>query len=177
MMKKYQLILISTLLCTALYAFKTKHSDHTFKRADYLKTVSTKDGEKLFLKHADEALTAIEQGAGKLSIKGVAIVIFVPGDTTKTWISKMKIVGQMKKGTSNLLAVAYSKAAEMADTYQDSGSGIRPPMKGEFGYQGGVIKKVNGGYVYGVFSGGSPVQDKEAATSGAELLASYFGQK
>lgn len=177
MMKRHQLILTGILLCTALYAFKSQPANNTAKHTNYLKTSAADNGEKLFLKHADEALAAIEQGAGKLSIKGVAVVVFIPGDTTKAWISKMKVVGLMKKGTSNLLGVAYSKASEMADTYQDSGSGVRPPMKGEYGYQGGVIKKVSAGYICGVFSGGSPAQDKEAAASGVELLAKYFDQK
>jgi len=164
-MKKYCFILMSLLLCGALFSFTTK-----------LKS-NPADGEKLFMKHADEALSVIEQGAGKLSIKGVAIVMFIPGDSTKSWVSKMKVAGQMKKGTSNLLGVASSKAAEMADTYQDSGSGVRPPLKGEYGYKGGVIKKVSSGYIMAVFSGGSPDQDKEAAAGGAELLAKYFDVK
>lgn len=138
---------------------------------------SAKDGEKIFLKHANDALSAIEQGAEKLSIKGVAMVMFLPGDSTTSWISKMKIVGQMKKGKSNLLGVASSKAAEMADTYHDSGSDIRPPLKGEYGYKGGVIRKINRGYIMAVFSGGSPDQDKEAATAGMEVLAKYFEPK
>jgi len=101
-------------------------------------------------------------------------VVYVPGDSTRSWISKMKVVGLMKKGSSNLLGVASTKAAEMADTYQDSGSGIRPPLRGEYGYKGGVIKKVSSGYIMAVFSGGSPDQDKEAATNGAQLLVRYF---
>jgi len=163
-MKKYQAVLTILLTAVLFSAFKTP-------------SPKASDGEKIFLKHADEALSAIEQKAGKLSIKGVAIVIFVPGDTVKAWTSKMKVVGLMKKGTSNLLGVASSKASEMADTYQDSGSGVRPPLKGEYGYKGGVIRKVNQGYIMAVFSGGSPDQDKEASTDGAELLAKYFDSK
>jgi hypothetical protein len=177
-MNKYHFILISFLLCGLLCAFVPKVSHNNEKQPNYKTQAEVyykpDNGEKLFLKHADDALSAIEQGAGKLSIKGVAIVMFVPGDTVKSWLSKMKIVGQMKKGTSNLLGVACSKAAEMADTYQDSGSGVRPPLKGEYGYKGGVIKKVSTGYIMAVFSGGSPDQDKEAATGGAELLLKYF---
>ncbi|QKJ28734.1 hypothetical protein HQ865_02825 [Mucilaginibacter mali] len=160
-MKRSQLPIVCFLLLATLCAFTLKQD-------------KTEKDEQVFFKHADEALSAIEQGAGKLNIKGVAIVMFVPGDSVRSWVSKMKIVGQMKKGSSNLLGVASAKAAEMADTYQDSGSGIRPPLKGEYGYKGGVMKKVRSGYVMAVFSGGSPDQDKEAATGGAELLAKYF---
>jgi hypothetical protein len=173
-MKKHQVIL-TILLTAVLFSSFTIKPFH--KNPIAHKAAKANDGEKIFLKHADDALLAIEQKAGKLSIKGVAIVIFVPGDTVKAWVSKMKVVGQMKKGTSNLLGVASSKASEMADTYQDSGSGIRAPLKGEYGYKGGVIKKLSIGYIMAVFSGGSPDQDKEAATDGAELLAKYFDSK
>ncbi|MES2277663.1 MAG: hypothetical protein V4592_16680 [Bacteroidota bacterium] len=176
-MKKHQLILICVALCSLFFSFTSKSNNHRVKIAVRYAALPLQDREKVFLKHADEALNAIEQGAGKLSIKGVAMVMFAPGDSIKSWTSKMKVVGQMKKGISNLLGVASSKASEMADTYQDSGNGIRPPMKGEYGYQGGVIRKVSSGYIMAVFSGGSPAQDKEAATAGAELLAKYFDSK
>lgn len=171
-MKKRQVILTILLAAVLFSAFTAK----PFCKNRIAHKLAN-DGEKIFLKHADDALSAIEQKAGKLSIKGVAIVIFVPGDTVKAWVSKMKVVGQMKKGASNLLGVASSKASEMADTYQDSGSGVRPPLKGEYGYKGGVIKKINAGYIMAVFSGGSPDQDKESATDGAELLVKYFESK
>lgn len=161
MMKQYLLALMGIALFGILCAFAPK-------------TNNAAKGEKIFLKHADDALAAIEQGAVKLNIKGVALVVYIPGDSTRSWVSKMKVVGLMKKGSSNLLGVASTKAAEMADTYQDSGSGLRPPLRGEYGYKGGVIKKVSSGYIMAVFSGGSPDQDKEAATSGAQLLAQYF---
>ncbi|MEO6523156.1 MAG: hypothetical protein ABIN91_15850 [Mucilaginibacter sp.] len=163
-MKNYWFALPGLLLCILLFSFTSKHGQ---------KIVNI-NGEKIFLKHADDALAAIEQGALKLSIKGVAIVVFIPGDSTRSWVSKMKVVGLMKKGSSNLLGVASTKAAEMADTYQDSGSGIRPPLKGEYGYKGGLIRKVGSGYIIAVFSGGSPDQDKEAANNGAELFSIYF---
>ncbi|MDA3891808.1 MAG: hypothetical protein PF517_09110 [Salinivirgaceae bacterium] len=66
----------------------------------------------------------MEQTAQKMSIKGVAVVAFVQGDSALTWVSKMKIVGTLSNGNDNRLAIAYSKAAEMATTYQNSGSGI-----------------------------------------------------
>ena len=33
----------------------------------------------------------------------------------------------------------------MAETLKDSGSGVRPPMIGEYGWQGGVIAKAEHG--------------------------------
>jgi hypothetical protein len=131
-------------------------------------------GEKIFIKNADKCLTLIEQSAQKLSIKGVAVIAFIPGDTTESWISKMKVVGNLTTGTANLLAIANSKASEMADTHLDSGSRIRVPKSGEFGYQGGVIKKVNSGYIIAVFSGGSGQEDLEVAKKGLDLLSKYY---
>jgi uncharacterized protein GlcG (DUF336 family) len=105
----------------------------------------------------------------------VAVVAFIPGNATKSWISKMKVVGALTDGTANFLAIANSKAAEMADTYKDSGSSPRKPMLGEFGYQGGVVKKVNSGYILAVFSGGSGEQDAEVANEGLDWLYKYYG--
>jgi uncharacterized protein GlcG (DUF336 family) len=86
----------------------------------------------------------------------------------------MKMVGTLQNGSANFLAVAYSKAAEMADTYKNSGSGEREPMHGEFGYQGGLIKKVRTGYLLTVFSGATGEQDTEIARKGMEAISWYF---
>ena len=47
----------------------------------------------------------------------------------------MIVVGKFIKDDTNLLAVVYTKAAEMADTLKDSGSGVRPKKKAENGWQ------------------------------------------
>jgi hypothetical protein len=47
-------------------------------------------------------------------------------------------------------------------------------MRGEYGYIGGVIRKVKGGYVLGAFSGGKGEDDAAAAKMGVEWLASKF---
>ncbi len=131
-------------------------------------------GEKTFFKQADESLALIEQAAQKISIKGVAIIAFIPGDLTTMWISKMKVVGNLTTESANLLGIAYTKASEMADTHLDSGSGIRKILSGELGYKGGLIKKVNSGYILAVFSGGSGEQDLEVAKTGLDWLSKYF---
>jgi hypothetical protein len=82
----------------------------------------------------------------------------------------MKVVGNLTNVKSNYLAIACSKAAEMADTHKDSGTGVRPPLAGEFGYQGGLIKKVSGGYILAVFSGGKSEEDLVAAKKGLDWL-------
>lgn len=127
-------------------------------------------GEKTFLKHANQSLALIEQAAQKISIKGVAIIAFIPGDVTQSWTSKMKVVGHLTNDKANLLGIASTKAAEMADTHLDSGSGIREIYSGELGYKGGLIKKVKSGYILAVFSGGSSEQDLEVAKIGLEWL-------
>lgn len=130
--------------------------------------------EKIFFKHADQCLVLIEQAAQKISIKGVAIIAFIPGDVTQSWVSKMKVVGHLTNGKSNLLGIAYTKASEMADTHRDSGSGVREILSGELGYKGGLIKKVNSGYLLAVFSGGKSEQDLELAKIGLDYLLKFY---
>ncbi|WP_158799010.1 hypothetical protein [Pedobacter sp. L105] len=163
MKKKYSLYFPIVLILTLFCSFK----------GDL--TVPREKGEKIFLKHADDALSVIAKTAGELKIQGVAMVIFIPGDSVRSWISKMEVVGHLRRGNYNMLAYAGSKVAEMADTYKDSGSGIRPPIKGEYGYPGGVIMKVSSGYLMTVFAGGeSSDDDKAAATAGLNFLSQFF---
>jgi hypothetical protein len=126
---------------------------------------------------ADTALAAMAKRADELKIKGAAVVAYIEGDTTKAWSSKMVVVGALKnvpteknKG-ANLLAIAYSKAAEMAETLKDSGNAGRPPMTGETGWQGGLIKKGRTGYLIAAFSGGPSEADLKVSRAGLEILA------
>ena len=138
------------------------------------KDKETKLRERIFIDYADTCLGVIEQSAQSLLIKGVAFIAFIPGDTTLSWISKIKVIGALTGGNVNYLAIACSKASEMASTLKNSGSGVRVPMVGEFGYKGGVIKKVSGGYILAVFSGGTSDQDVEVANNGLDLLGKYY---
>jgi hypothetical protein len=132
---------------------------------------------KIFEELADSALIAMTKRAEELKIKGAAVVAFIEGDTTKSWSSKMVVVGAMKDAPTeknhgaNLLAIAYSKAAEMAETLKDSGNAGRPPMSGETGWQGGLIKKGKTGYLIAAFSGGPSESDLKVAQVGLEVLA------
>ena len=129
-----------------------------------------------FNETADEALQAIRPRAEELNMKGVAIVAASQGDRVQSWLSKMLVVGIMKKGPTqdepemNLIAIAYSKAAEMADTLKASG-GRTPPLKGEFGWRGGVIARGKAGYLFAAFSGGRSADDVQAAQAGLDVLA------
>jgi len=133
-----------------------------------------KNGEQIFLKHADECLAIIEKAAQKLSITGAAMIAFIPGDVSESWISKMKVMGSLANEEANFLAIAYAKASEMAVTHKDSGNGDRKDITGEFGWQGGVIIKVDGGYLVGAFSGGTGQQDADVAKEGLDWLSEKY---
>jgi hypothetical protein len=125
---------------------------------------------------ADAALMAMRARAQELGVTGVAVVAYFEGDTIQAWSSKMVVIGKLRdeptatdKG-SNLLAIAYAKAAEMADTQNDSGSGVRPPMTGEYGWKGGVIARARAGYVIAAFSGGKSEDDVAISRVGLAKL-------
>jgi uncharacterized protein GlcG (DUF336 family) len=125
---------------------------------------------------ADAALVAMKNRAAELKITGVAVVSYSQGDTIQAWTSKMQVVGRMTdpqtatdKG-NNLLAIAYAKSAQMADTLQDSGTAKRPPMTGEFTWQGGVIARVKTGYVIAAFSGAKSEEDVQVSRAGLAVL-------
>jgi hypothetical protein len=114
--------------------------------------------------------------AEELKIGGAAVLACFEGDSIQSWSSKMLVAGRMKdeqtatdKG-SNLLAIAYAKAAEMADTLKDSGSEVRPPMTGEFGWEGGVIVSIKGGHIIAAFSGGKSEDDVAVSRTGAAKI-------
>jgi hypothetical protein len=120
-------------------------------------------------------IDAMEAHARRLRVKGVALVASMDKDGL-SWQSRMKAVETIKDIPANpegheypgynFIGIAYSKAAEMADTRLNSGSKSRPAYQGEFGYQGGVIRKVASGFMLTVFSGASGEQDLEIANVG-----------
>jgi len=162
-----RLLIIGMLLAVSLTA-----GEGTADAAKAPKPVSVKKFDAL----ANAALDAMKKRAAELNITGVAVVSYAQGDAIQGWTSRMAVVGRMKdvptdteKG-NNLIGIAYAKSAEMADTLENSGTAKRPPMTGEFGWQGGVIAKVKTGYVIIAFSGGKSEQDVLVSSSGLELL-------
>jgi hypothetical protein len=147
--------------------------------ADYPQPVATaKKPAQSFDELADKALLAMQQRAAELNVKGVAVVAYSEGDSVKSWSSKMVVVGNLKTGPSkndpagaNLLAIAYAKAAEMADTLKASGSAGRLPLKGEFGWQGGVVAKGRTGILIAAFSGGPSADDVKISQAGLAVLS------
>jgi hypothetical protein len=134
--------------------------------------------DKKFDSLAARALAAMKARAAELKVTGVAVVAYSPGETIQGWSSKMAVVGKMKDAPSatekgnNLLGIAYAKAAEMADTLQNSGTAARPPMTGEFGWEGGAIARTKTGYAIAAFSGGKSEDDLEVSKSGLVVLKS-----
>jgi hypothetical protein len=130
-----------------------------------------------FARTADQALQAMSARATAMKVSGAAVVIHISGEVTTGWESRMVVVGSfMPKGETNVLAIAYTKAAEMADTLKDSGTSTpaRPVKHGENGWKGGVIRKVPGGYVLAAFSGGKSEDDVAISTEGLELLGKAY---
>jgi len=138
---------------------------------------SNSNSGRIFEAVADKALLAMKKRAEELNIKGVALVAYAEGDTVKSWTSKMVVVGNLTSGQgpnqkgNNLLGIAYTKAAEMADTLKDSGSKVRPPMTGEYGWQGGLVLKGKTGILIVAFSGGSSEDDLKVSHSGLDIMA------
>jgi hypothetical protein len=126
----------------------------------------------------EKAIAVIQKRAAELNIKGVGVVAYAPGETVTSWTSKMVVVGNMTVGKSdkdpgsNLLAIVYSKASEMAETLKNSGSKVRAPMKGEFGWQGGVIARGKNGWLICAFSGGKSEDDVKVSEAALEVLSS-----
>jgi len=130
---------------------------------------------KRFDAAAQAALAAMKSRAAELNIQGVAVVAFAPGDSIQSWMSQMAVVGHMTDHTNgekgnNLLAIAYAKASEMANTLKDSGTSGKTPMTGEFGWQGGVMAKVPSGYIIVAFSGGKSEDDVQVSRAGLAIL-------
>ena len=127
---------------------------------------------------ADKALLAMKNRAEALNIQGVAVVACSKGRIVKSWSSKMLVVGNLTAAPSpkspagsNFLAIACTKAAEMASTQKDSGSRVRPPMKGETGWQGGVVTRGKIGLLFAAFSGGPSEDDVKVSRAGLKVLS------
>lgn len=162
---------ISARFAGLLLTFAVALSGATFAAGKSPKPVNG----KRFDTAAQAALAAMKTKAAELKIQGVAVVAFAPGDTIEGWMSQMAVVGHMTDHTNgdkgnNLLGIAYAKASEMANTLKDSGTSGKPPMTGEFGWQGGVMARVPNGYIIVAFSGGKSEDDVETSKAGLAVL-------
>lgn len=171
------LVIVSAIGLTATAQSERSRTKKATSAKEKAAPASENKGEKIFLQHADKALSIIEEEAKKINIKGTAVIAFIPGDKTDRWTSKMKVIGFFTNDNSNTLGVAYTKMAEMADTFKDSGSNSRKVLTGETGWQGGAVKKVEGGYILAAFSGAKGEEDYAVATAGLNFLEQQYAQK
>jgi hypothetical protein len=142
--------------------------------AELTKSTIHQEDEQFFLNNAEAALLEMEKAADGISIVGVGLVAYVPGNETSGWISRMKVVKAIGDDEASFLAIAYTKASEMAMTHLDSGSEVRPPLRGEFGYKGGVIRKVRSGYIMATFSGAHWTKDLMVSEAGINYLLKHI---
>ena len=129
--------------------------------------------------NAETMLAAMEAKADALGVTGVMVVARMDA-AGERWESEMRVLGRSQMSFAepnalgftgcNFIAIAYSKAAEMATTKANSGGGARAVHQGEFGYPGGVIATRDGGYVLAVFSGATGEQDTEISLAGMGAL-------
>ncbi|MGA2807739.1 MAG: hypothetical protein ABSE87_06360 [Terracidiphilus sp.] len=166
---KLRLLALGVLIAVSLAA-----GEGHVRAASAAKPISAKKFDVL----ANAALDAMKKRAAELKVTGVAVVSYAQGDSIQGWTSKMAVVGRMKDVPSatekgnNLLGIAYAKSAEMAETLENSGTAKRPPMTGEFGWQGGVIQRTKTGYVIVAFSGGKSEDDVQVSQAGLAVLKS-----
>ena len=126
---------------------------------------------------ADKALAAMKARAEELHINGAAVVAYSQSDPVMEWSSKMVAVGSITStGTTNnpaenRLAIAYTKMAEMASTLKDSGTHTRPKLRGENGWEGGVVARSKTGVVFAAFSGGPSSDDLKVSRAGLAVLS------
>lgn len=145
------------------------------------RSASGTDGAVDFTRVSADAIAAMRVQADAFKAHGAALVAWIPGTATTGWESRMQVVGSFithdkdPSHDSNVLAIAYTKAAEMADTLKDSGSGVRPRLQGENAYQGGMIRPVAGGFVLAAFSGARSEDDLVISGKGVEVLSAAYG--
>jgi hypothetical protein len=143
----------------------------------FVKTAGTAAEPESFGKAADLVLSAMKSRAAKLGVTGVAVVAYFEGEDSQAWQSKIIVAGKRKDlptakdPGANLLAIAYAKAAEAADSLKPSGSAGRPLMVGETGWAGSDIRKADKGYWIAAFSGGKSEDDVDISNHGLDSLS------
>jgi len=176
---------LSVIACATVYAKDHPKAELSVCNAAISKSSSQKNAaaastasqaRSCFESLADSALLAMKTRAATLKVGGVAVVAYFDGEKVESWSSRMLVVDRLKDEPSstqkgaNLLGIAYAKAAEMADTLKNSGSKVRPPLTGEFGWEGGVITQTKGGYLIAAFSGGQSSDDVDISHAGVSQI-------
>ena len=129
-----------------------------------------------FDEQAAKMLELMRQHATEHNITGVAVVGYFEGDRIASLRSRALVVDRLTDPAkvnapgANLLAIAYAKATEMAETHRPSGSHARPTMLGEVGWQGGMVARGESGYWIAAFSGGKSEDDAELSRKALSTL-------
>lgn len=129
--------------------------------------------EKLVLALDDMKAKALEMG-----IEGVAAASVLNSGDTINWIGEMKVVGKYldHDGGFNLVAVAWSKCAEVMATLADSGNPNHKPMIGELNYTGGAYGEYESIKMAFAFSGATSEEDYVVANHGIAKLKEYISE-
>ena len=114
-------------------------------------------------------LERMQSKATQLGKVGVAVIGVLGHDRSLQSLSRD--CGKMSADQWNFLAVAFSKVAEMCDTFSDSGSQVREIYTGEFGYVGGAIRVIDDGHVIAAFSGATGEEDLAISLAGLDGMS------
>jgi hypothetical protein len=128
-----------------------------------------------FNEKVEWCLDVMENCARDIGVKGVAVLAWLAEENGIQWIGRMRVIDMAfaevpnEKGY-NCIGIAWSKAAEMMATKQNSGTMDRVYMNGEVGYQGGAINKIGNGYLAAAFSGAASDVDFKISLAGIKAF-------
>lgn len=123
----------------------------------------------------EKTFDIVSDKIAEMKLEIVGVIAVVTEEDSLDWVTDTRIYGSFynydKDGMGwNTLAIAWSKAAEMVQTHQDSGSNCRPKMMGELAYQGGATEKYGNGHIVIAFSGGTSEEDFEISKYAIEVF-------
>lgn len=122
------------------------------------------------------SLDEMYKKAKEMNIRGVAVACFLDKDSTYDWIGEMKVVDtpcNQKEGW-NLVAIAWSKAGEVINTFKDSGDPNHKKIMGELGFVGGAFEEYKGYKMAFAFSGALSEEDLEVAKHGIATMKKFL---
>ena len=125
------------------------------------------------------ALNGMKAKSIEMGIQGVATASVLNEGETLDWIGEMKVAGKYldHEGGFNLVAVAWSKCAEVMATLADSGSPNHHVMTGELHYTGGAYDEHEGIKMAFAFSGATSDEDFVVAKYGIEKMKEYISEE
>lgn len=125
-----------------------------------------------------KVLDDMKDKAVEMGIEGVAVASVLGEGETVDWIGEMKVVGipyKLEEGW-NLVAIAWSKCAEVIATRADSGNPDHKKIVGELGFVGGAYGEYEGCRMAFAFSGALSEEDLEVARYGIEKMKGYISE-